>query len=102
MCIRDSINRAIKKASDDDKTNYENIMYEGYGPSGVAVMVETLTDNRNRTASNLRHAFDKFGACLLYTSKMGPFARKNADLPRFFLTAAAGIWYIIKAACAGL
>ena len=60
----DNINRAIKKASDDDKTNYENIMYEGYGPSGVAVMVETLTDNRNRTASNLRHAFDKFGARL--------------------------------------
>ena len=60
----DNINRAIKKASDDDKTNYENIMYEGYGPSGVAVMVETLTDNRNRTASNLRHAFDKFGASL--------------------------------------
>ena len=60
----DNINRAIKKASDDDKTNYENIMYEGYGPSGVSVMVETLTDNRNRTASNLRHAFDKFGASL--------------------------------------
>ena len=60
----DNINRAIKKASDDDKTNYENIMYEGYGPSGVAVMVETLTDNRNRTASNLRHAFDTFGASL--------------------------------------
>ena len=60
----DNINRAIKKASDDDKTNYENIMYEGYGPSGVAVMVETLTDNRNRTASNLRHAFDKYGASL--------------------------------------
>ena len=60
----DNINRAIKKASDDDKTNYESIMYEGYGPSGVAVMVETLTDNRNRTASNLRHAFDKYGASL--------------------------------------
>ena len=60
----DNINRPTKEASDDDKTNYENIMYEGYGPSGVAVMVETLTDNRNRTASNLRHAFDKFGASL--------------------------------------
>ena len=60
----DNIARAIKKASDEDKANYESIMYEGYGPSGVAVMVETLTDNRNRTASNVRHAFDKYGASL--------------------------------------
>ena len=60
----DNIARAVKKASDDDKTNYESILYEGYGPSGVAVMVETLTDNRNRTASNVRHAFDKYGASL--------------------------------------
>ncbi len=60
----DNINRAIKKASDDDKANYEVVMYEGYGPSGVAVMVETLTDNRNRTASSVRHAFDKYGASL--------------------------------------
>ena len=60
----DNINRAIKKASDDDKADYESIMYEGYGPSGVAVMVETLTDSRNRTAANLRHAFDKYGASL--------------------------------------
>ena len=54
----DNIARAIKKASDEDKANYESIMYEGYGPSGVAVIVETLTDNRIRTASNVRHAFD--------------------------------------------
>ena len=60
----DNINRAIKKASDDDKTNYENIMYEGYGPNGVAVIVETLTDNRNRTAGDVRHYFDKFGGNL--------------------------------------
>lgn len=60
----DNITRAIKKASDDDKTSYESVLYEGYGPSGVAVMVETLTDNRNRTAANLRHAFDKYGASL--------------------------------------
>lgn len=60
----DNIARAIKKASDDDKTSYESVLYEGYGPSGVAVMVETLTDNRNRTAANLRHAFDKYGASL--------------------------------------
>lgn len=58
----DNINRTIKKASGDTETdNYENITYEGYGPNGVAVIVNTLTDNRNRTAADVRHAFDKFG-----------------------------------------
>ncbi len=58
----DNINRTIKKASGDgDTSNYENITYEGYGPNGVAVIVEALTDNRNRTAADVRHAFDKFG-----------------------------------------
>ncbi|MBQ7572700.1 MAG: YebC/PmpR family DNA-binding transcriptional regulator [Clostridia bacterium] len=58
----DNINRTIKKAAGDtDTSSYENITYEGYGPSGVAVIVNTLTDNRNRTAADVRHAFDKFG-----------------------------------------
>ena len=58
----DNISRTIKKASGaDNSDNYENIRYEGYGPSGVAVIVETLTDNRNRTAADVRHSFDKFG-----------------------------------------
>lgn len=58
----DNINRTIKKAAGStDGDNYENITYEGYGPNGVAVIVETLTDNRNRTAADVRHAFDKFG-----------------------------------------
>ncbi len=58
----DNINRTIKKAAGStDSDNYENITYEGYGPNGVAVIVETLTDNRNRTAADVRHAFDKFG-----------------------------------------
>ena len=58
----DNINRTIKKAAGSaDGDNYENITYEGYGPGGVAVIVETLTDNRNRTAADVRHAFDKFG-----------------------------------------
>lgn len=58
----DNIDRIIKKAAGgDDNSNYEEIMYEGYGPCGVAVIVETLTDNRNRTAGDLRHYFDKFG-----------------------------------------
>ena len=61
----DNISRVIKKASGDQNTdNYEDITYEGYGVGGVAVIVETLTDNRNRTAGDLRHYFDKFGGNL--------------------------------------
>lgn len=58
----DNIDRIIKKAAGEGSSDtYENIRYEGYGPKGVAVIVETLTDNRNRTAADLRHYFDKFG-----------------------------------------
>ena len=58
----DNIERIIKKAAGEGNTdNYEEIVYEGYGPSGVAVIVETLTDNRNRTAGEVRHYFDKNG-----------------------------------------
>ena len=58
----DNINRTIKKAAGDTEgDNYESIIYEGYGPAGVAVIVNTLTDNRNRTAADVRHAFDKNG-----------------------------------------
>ncbi len=58
----DNILRSIKKAAGDgDATNYEEIQYEGYGPAGVAVIVEVLTDNRNRAAGDIRHFFDKFG-----------------------------------------
>ena len=58
----DNIDRVIKKASGgDDKNDYVSIVYEGYGPNGVAVIVETLTDNKNRTAADVRHYFDKFG-----------------------------------------
>ena len=60
----DNIQRIIKKAEGGDKTEFEAITYEGYGPSGVAVIVEALTDNRNRTASEVRHYFDKFGGNL--------------------------------------
>ncbi|MBO5008148.1 MAG: YebC/PmpR family DNA-binding transcriptional regulator [Clostridia bacterium] len=61
----DNIQRVIKKAAGDMNTdNYEDIVYEGYGVGGVAVIVETLTDNRNRTAGDLRHYFDKFGGNL--------------------------------------
>ena len=58
----DNIERIIKKASGEtDGASYEQITYEGYGPSGIAVIVETLTDNRNRTAGDVRHYFDKYG-----------------------------------------
>ena len=56
----DTIDRGIKKAAGDaNSVNYENLTYEGYGPAGVAIIVETLTDNKNRTASNVRAAFSK-------------------------------------------
>lgn len=67
----DNIERVIKKASNADGVVYEEILYEGYGPSGVAVIVETATDNRNRTASELRHFFDKFGGNLGQTGCVG-------------------------------
>ncbi|HIR52903.1 MAG TPA: YebC/PmpR family DNA-binding transcriptional regulator [Candidatus Onthovicinus excrementipullorum] len=58
----DNIERIIKKAAGEGGAdNYEEIVYEGYGPSGIAVIVETLTDNRNRTAADVRHYFDKYG-----------------------------------------
>ena len=59
----DTINNAIKKASTSNE-NYEEITYEGYGPNGVAVIVEAATDNKNRTAADVRHAFDKSGGNL--------------------------------------
>lgn len=61
----DNIERIIKKAAGDGNAdNYEDVTYEGYGPCGVAVIVEALTDNRNRTAADVRHAFDKYGGNL--------------------------------------
>ncbi len=61
----DNIERIIKKAaSSNESNNFEDITYEGYGPCGVAIIVETLTDNRNRTAGNLRHYFSKYGGNL--------------------------------------
>ena len=59
----DTINNAIKKASTSNE-NYEEITYEGYGPAGVAVIVEAATDNKNRTAADVRHVFDKAGGNL--------------------------------------
>ena len=61
----DTINNAIKKAAGQaDATNYEEMVYEGYGTNGVAVIVEASTDNKNRTAADVRHVFDKAGGNL--------------------------------------
>jgi YebC/PmpR family DNA-binding regulatory protein len=61
---KDNIQRAINKAAGNDGDNYEEVRYEGYGPGGVALIVEALTDNRNRSASNVRAAFTKAGGAL--------------------------------------
>ena len=82
----DNIQRIIKRAEGGDKTEYEAITYEGYGPGGIAVMVETLTDNRNRTAANMRHYFDKCGGnlgqngCVSYLfTKKGQIVIDNSE-----------------------
>ncbi len=68
---KDNIDRAIKRAvGGDDATQYEEIRYEGYGPGGVAVIAEALTDNRKRTASEVRAAFNKFGGTLGETNSV--------------------------------
>ena len=73
---KDTIERAIKKALGGDAANYESIRYEGYGPGGVAVIAEALTDNRNRTAPMVRSLFTKFGGNLGETGSVSfMFAR---------------------------
>lgn len=61
----DNVNRAIKRATDpSESSNYDEVIYEGYGPNGIAILVETLTDNTNRTNTNVRVAFDRNGGSL--------------------------------------
>ncbi|MEQ6247317.1 YebC/PmpR family DNA-binding transcriptional regulator [Sulfitobacter sp. HNIBRBA3233] len=75
---KDNIERAIKKATGGDAEDYEEIRYEGYGPNGVAVIVEAMTDNRNRTASTVRSTFTKNGGNLGETGSVGfMFDRKG-------------------------
>ena len=61
---KDVIDRAIKKSQGGDAENYEEVRYEGFGPGGVAIIVEALTDNRNRTAADVRAAFSKYGGAM--------------------------------------
>jgi YebC/PmpR family DNA-binding regulatory protein len=75
---KDNIDRAIKKAIGGDAENYDEIRYEGYGPGGVAVIVEAMTDNKNRTASTVRSTFSKAGGNLGETGSVGfMFDRKG-------------------------
>jgi YebC/PmpR family DNA-binding regulatory protein len=76
---KDTIERAIKRGSGgEDGANYEEVRYEGYGPGGVAIIVEALTDNRNRTASEVRSIFTKNGGALGETNSVAfNFARKG-------------------------
>ena len=75
---KDVIDRAIKKSQAGDGDDYEEIRYEGYGPNGVAIIVEAMTDNRNRTASNVRSTFSKNGGNLGETGSVGfMFDRKG-------------------------
>ena len=75
---KDVIDRAIKKSQGGDADSYDEIRYEGYGPGGVAVIVETMTDNRNRTASTVRSTFSKNGGNLGETGSVGfMFDRKG-------------------------
>ncbi|MDD2916755.1 MAG: YebC/PmpR family DNA-binding transcriptional regulator [Candidatus Gracilibacteria bacterium] len=72
----DNIERAIKKGTgaDKDSTEIDEIIYEGYSPGGVAIVVKTLTDNKNRTAKNMRHAFSQYGGNLGETGSVSNFA----------------------------
>ena len=77
----DNIERIIKKAAGEGNAdNYEALQYEGYGPGGIAVIVETLTDNRNRTAAEMRHYFDKNGGNLGQTGCVSFMFRKKGIL----------------------
>jgi YebC/PmpR family DNA-binding regulatory protein len=80
---KDNIERAIAKGSgaDAEAASFETVVYEGYGPEGVAVLVEALTDNRNRTASEVRHAFTKYGGNLGTTGAVAwQFERRGVVL----------------------
>jgi YebC/PmpR family DNA-binding regulatory protein len=77
----DNIQRSIKKAAGaGESENFEEITYEGYGPGGAAVMVRTLSDNRNRTAGDIRHIFDKFGGNMGTTGCVGFLFQEKGTL----------------------
>lgn len=85
---KDTIDRAIKKATDKDATDYKEVVFEGYGPFGIAIVVETATDNNQRTVANVRSYFNKFGGSLgtqgslsfLFDHKSVFHIKPNADV----------------------
>ena len=77
---KDVIDRAIKKSTAGEGDDYEEIRYEGYGPNGVAVIVETMTDNRNRTASTVRSTFTKNGCNLGETGSVGFMFERTGEV----------------------
>jgi YebC/PmpR family DNA-binding regulatory protein len=79
---KDNIERAIRKSTGDDGATYEEVRYEGYGPGGVALIVEALTDNRNRTAGEVRAAFTKFGGTMGETGSVS-FQFQRVGLIRY-------------------
>ncbi|HLV82308.1 MAG TPA: YebC/PmpR family DNA-binding transcriptional regulator [Devosia sp.] len=93
---KDNIDRAIKKAIGSDGENFEEIRYEGYGPGGVAIIVETLTDNRNRTASNVRSYFSKCGGAMGETNSVGFMFDKVGEI--VYPASAATVDVIMEAA----
>src|ERR1700752_1830574 len=79
---KDNIERAIKKASGSEGENYDEVRYEGYAPGGVAVIVEALTDNRNRAASEVRSYFTRYGGSLAETGAVS-FMFKRVGLVQY-------------------
>ena len=77
---KDNIERAINKATGGEGDEYEEIRYEGYGPGGVAVIVEAMTDNRNRTASTVRSTFSKYGGNLGETGSVGFMFERTGEI----------------------
>lgn len=93
---KDNIDRAIKKAQGAEGENYEEIRYEGYGPGGVAVIVEALTDNRNRTASNVRSIFSKNGGTLGETNSVSFMFDRVGEV--FYPASVGGAEAVLEAA----
>jgi YebC/PmpR family DNA-binding regulatory protein len=97
---KDRIDRAIKSSEAGDAANYESVRYEGYGPGGVAIIVEALTDNRNRTAPEVRTAFSKAGGALGETNSVS-FMFQRLGVITYPVTAASGDAMFEAAAEAG-
>jgi YebC/PmpR family DNA-binding regulatory protein len=93
---KDNIQRAINKAAGGDSENYDEVRYEGYGPGGVALIVEALTDNRNRSASNVRAAFTKAGGALGETGSVSFMWDRVGEI--YYLPAAGNADKLMEAA----